>query len=212
LIDVYSLGWRGKYFKNLSANKIEKEISQKWIDIYKDYSNTNWEFNGPGILLIHDKQKRILVLPEAKYMSKKYPEVVTVNDYAASMCLPERTAYTGWFDIFYPGENIVISSFDMNLNEQGIELLKSNGLSNIFPACVKSTDDMLYFLSGDFSKQSVFLPSSRIRLVNDISMAICKNMTGTPGKFFQTYYVPFMSCILDDYYTKKTNNQVLVSE
>ncbi len=212
LLDVYSLGWKGRFFKDLSARIIEKEIGQEWIDNYKNFSNENWEFNGPGLVMINDKQDRIVVLPRNKYMNKKHPEVVTGSEFSKKMCLPERTAYTGWFDVFYPGENTVISSFDLNMNQEGINLLKRNGLSDIFPASIKSTDGLLYFLAGDFSKQQVVLASSKIRLVNDLYMSICKNMTGTPGKFFQTYYVPFMSCILDDYYNQKTKIQALLSE
>ncbi len=212
LIDVYHLGWRGKYFKDLSNENLAEEIGSEWMDYYKEYENTNWAFEGPGLAFINEKQHRIVVIPAKEYMIRKFPSVITSAEFAEQMNVPERTAYTGWFYMVYPGKNIVISSFDMNLNPEGEQLLRSNGLTGIFPATIKSANDKFYFIAGDFSKQNVNMASSRIRIVNDVIMRVYGNMTETPGKFFQTYYVPFMSEILENYYKEKTQVQAMVSE
>jgi hypothetical protein len=136
-------------------------------------------------------------------MNKNYPEVITENAFTEEMKLPKKAVFTGWFDIVHPGKNTVVSYFNMNLNEAGIDVLKNNGLDPVFPATIKSSDNHMVFIAGDFSKQKITMASSRVMLMNNVIHGVCKYMPGNPGFFFHNYYVPFMSCILDDYYTLK---------
>jgi hypothetical protein len=202
-MDIYSLRWKGKYFKALEKKKIASEMDIKWLDIYKDINGKEWDFNGPGLVLCSEKQERIIVLPADQYMAEAFPTIVTLDDKAVLYSLPSKTAFEGWFEIVYEGNNEVISSIDLNVNEAGVEILKKNGLGSVFPASIKMTDKPVYFLAGDFSKQEVVLAWSRMRIISDICRGICKGRTRNPGQFFQTYYIPLMSKILKDYHKEK---------
>ena len=206
LMDIYSLQWKGKYFKNLAANKVFKEIDKKWLNAHNDYYENEWDYNGPGLVLCNLKQNRVVILPSEEYLNDQ-PTIKTGKQMSETYNLPEEVSFTGWFNIVHEGENEVISRLDLNLNDDGVEYLKKNGLEASFPVSVKMQDKPVFFLAGDFSKQKVFLPSSKMRIVNDVYRSICKNMTGNPGLFFQTYYLPLMSGILSTHINNKSEGE-----
>ena len=200
LIDIYTLRWKGKYFKDLDKEKVLKEIDEKWLRSYTDFNEKEWDFSGPGIVMCNEKQERILVLPAEKYMINKFPTVETSAPKASEYGLPEKVAYTGWFEVVYEGQNDVISRINLNVNDAGEEILKANGLESSFPASIKVVDKQVFFMAGDFSKQDVVLMWSRLRIFSDICRGLCKGMTRNPNRFFQTYYVPMISSILESYH------------
>ncbi len=200
MIDVYTLRWKGKYFKDLKKDKILKELDQKWLTSYSQNHENEWNFSGSGIVLCNEKYERIIVLPADQYMNKKFPTIETSAPKASEYNLPEEVAYTGWFEIVYQGQNEVISQINLNMNKEGEEMLKANGLEASFPASIKIADKPVFFMAGDFSKQNVVLMWSRLRIFSDICRGVCKGMTGNPNRFFQTYYVPLISSILGSYH------------
>ncbi|MGC9343612.1 MAG: hypothetical protein ACP5E3_12990 [Bacteroidales bacterium] len=204
LMDVYTLRWKGKFFKDLDKKKIADEIDIKWIDSYKEINKKDWDYKGSGLILCNEKQDRIIVLPTEEYMTEAFPAIETSPENTDKYNLPAKTAFEGWFEVVYEGGNEVISNINLNLNEEGVEYLKKNGLNSTFPACVKMADKPVYFLAADFSKQDVVLAWSKMRILSDLCRGICRGRTKNPGQFFQTYYIPFMSTILQEYH--KSNN------
>ncbi|HYW96123.1 MAG TPA: hypothetical protein VE870_11080 [Bacteroidales bacterium] len=200
MLDIHCLGWRGKRFSDLSAAKIRKEINPDWIDHYKEYYGEIWDFRGPGLILLNERQNRIIVLPHDEFMDRDYPDVVTDEKYAHTLNVPDKTAFGGWFAIVYHGENEVISTFDLNLNDKGKEIMMKNGLNCNFPAVIKSVNHPFYYVAGDFSKENVHMVWSRVKIINTVLRAVESRMTDKPGLFFQTYYVPFMSAVLEEHY------------
>ena len=203
LLDVYSLHWTGKLFKNLEKKKISQEIKEEWFEIYKNQYNSEWNYEGSGMVLFNKRQSRILVLPASEYMQSEFPSINTDPDLASFYNLPEEIPFGGWFQLVYEGKNQVISHFDLNLNEKGIELLKNSGLEAEFPASIALNEGHHYFFAGDFSKQNVFLACSKNRFLSGSLNGICKLMSGNPGQFFQNYYVPLMSTVFDNYLNSK---------
>ncbi len=199
-IDIYSLGWIGKFFTDLGKDKVAALISTNWFDRFKQNYSAEWEFTGPGVILLNSSQNRIIVIPASKFMTSKYPAVVTSPEIAGRFNLPEKTAYTGWFELIHQGNNNVISHFDLNLNTDGVNLLKMNGIEAEFPAVVESRNKKLYYMAGDFSKVHVFMPFSRLGFIGNIIMKAEKNRTDNPDKFFQTYYNYLLAGIMNEYY------------
>jgi hypothetical protein len=201
MMDIYSLRWKGKFFKNLEKKKIQEEVDPKWFESYSESYNKEWDYSGPGLILCNEKQQRVVVIPADKYMTEKFPTIESLATASDQYGLPDQAAYTGWFEVVHEGNNEVISQINLNLNEEGEELLKMNGLESTFPACIKVPEKPVYFMAGDFSKQNVVMAWSRLRIFSDICRGVCKGMTKNPNRFFQTYYVPLISNILDNYHS-----------
>ena len=200
LIDVYSIGWKGKYFKSLSPEKLSGNLDLKWLEVYKEYYNENWSFDGPGLVFVNDKQKRILVLPSNLYMTNKFPVIKSSPEMSEFYHIPTEVVINTWFDVVYPGKNVVISNLNMMVNEEGKNILMRNGLDSEFPAVIKSQNGKLYLFTGDFSKQKFMYCSSRISLVNNIIQGLSGKAVNKPSRFIHTYYSPLLSTILLDYY------------
>ncbi len=207
LLDIYSLGWIGKYFENLSKEHIANSISTSWFDLYKQNYSTDWAFSGPGIILLNSSQNRIIILPNDKYMNAKYPEVVTNQEIATRFNLPPKASYTGWFDVTYQGSNKVVSHFNLNLNDTGIELLKKNGIESEFPAVIESQNNKFYYMAGDFSKVHVFMPFARLGFLSELFETLNDGKTQNPDKFFLVYYNNLLSSILNNYYSEISNKK-----
>jgi hypothetical protein len=201
-IDIYTLDWTGKYFKNLSKNQLIKSLPLKWFELYQNNNNNKeWDFTGPGIILFNNRENRIIILPADQYMNSKYPDVVTSADVSKEFRIPERASFNGWFSLVYQGRNRIISNFNLNLNEAGAQILRNNGISPEFPAVIESTNKKFYYFSGDFSKVPVFMASSRIGFLTSIVRPSRTN-SNNPDKFFKMYYDPLLSTVLNSYYTE----------
>lgn len=208
-LDIYSVHWRGKYFNNLEKKKVEKDIGVDWITNYKDMTGEEWLFKGKGIVLINDKQSRILVLPSEEYMTEEFPSIETSGDIASFYKVKESLPYTGWFQIVYEGKNDVISNFNLNLNEEGRKVLMNSGLESKFPATIALNNPHQYFFAGDYSKQWVFLACSKVRIVSDLMHVYCSSRAKNPSQFFHNYYLPLTSVIFEDYQSSLDNAEDL---
>lgn len=199
-LDIYSLGWSGKYFEDLAKENVSGLLSENWFELYKENYSADWNFNGPGIVLINHGENRIIVFPSGEFMTADYPEVITSPEIAAEYNLPEKASYSGWFDVAFQGKNKIISKFNLNLNQEGINILKNNGIEPEFPAVIESVSKKFYYMAGDFSKSRVCLSSSRLGFISRIIKTREKGMTQNPDKFFQTYYNFLLSDILNTHY------------
>jgi hypothetical protein len=207
LLDVYSLGWVGKFFNDLSKEQISGLISIVWFDHFKQNYSTEWAFKGPGIILLNSSQNRIIVLPAKKCMNSEFPDVITDPEIASEFNIPQKASFTGWFDVSYQGKNKVISRINLNLNQEGIDLLRTNGIEPIFPAVIESINKRFYYMAGDFSKSNICLSTSRLGFLSGIIREMGKGKTQNPDKFFQVYYNFLITSILDNYYSEISVNQ-----
>lgn len=200
-LDVYSLSWTGKFFEDLSREGVSGEIATSWFDFYKLNNSADWDFSGPGLILLNFKQNRIIVLPAQKYMESEFPSIITNIEYSQKYNLPEKIAYNGWFEVSYEGKNNVISHFNLNLNTSGAEILRSNGLEPEFPAVIFSERNKFYYFAGDFSKTEVCLPVSKLSFFGKIIFNVKLGNSQNPDNFFKLFYNPLLTKILSDYYT-----------
>jgi hypothetical protein len=146
------------------------------------------------------------VLPESEYLNG-LPTILSDNQTFEKYNLPDEISYNGWFHLVFEGNNRVISSIDLNVNEMGKEVLKKNGLEAVFPVSIKLNEKPAFYLAGDFSKQNVFLPASKMRIISDIGREIGKMNKSKPMLFFQSYYVPLISGIFSNYMDDQSHKE-----
>lgn len=203
MTDVYYVGWSGKYVKDLGTAPVQPGVID-WQKLYVEYTGNNWDFRGPGIILINKDAARILVLEEGKGIQTADGLVVSTEQGAENYGLPKGVNYTGWFTLLHPGRNEVVSQFQLNPTEEGKLLLNEFGIPEAFPALIHA-DENLYFLAGDFGK----CKSSRIlpRLwVLGPALERIRGNSKNASNFFYSYYQPFMNAIIDDARNAKTVN------
>ncbi len=205
LTDVYYTGWRGKYVKNLSASTSDEDCSNM-AGVYKEISGEDWTFTGPGIIIINEDVSRMIVLEEGTDIATKEGLIATREASMERFDLPAAVNYNGWFTILHPGNNEVLSIFELNPSISGKEKLNANGLPETFPALIE-VDDNFYCMTGDFGKCKVNLLFSRVMVINKLVSAVKSNGVKNPDNFFYTYYQPFMTNIIKDAKQIKLNEE-----
>jgi hypothetical protein len=205
LTDVYYVGWMGKYMKDLSADT-DQRCEFDYRKEYEDYHGKPWTFSGPGIVMINTDANRVVVLQEGEDIHTRDGLIRTDPGEAEAFHLPNAVNYAGWFTVLHPGRNEVVSTFELNPSEGGMEILQENGLPDVFPAVIHGNGSF-YFLAGDFGKNKVQLCFSRVPGLRDVIGAVRKSGTRNPNNFFFTFYQPFMNGILDEVREQKKEGQ-----
>lgn len=195
MLDVYYVGWIGKYVRDLEG-QADMSSGVDWKKLYIDYTGNTWNFSGKGIVFINLDAQRIVVLEEGKDINTLKGLIFTGEEGRKEFKLPAKVCYEGWFMLLHPGENDVISSFDLQATEEGLRKLNEFGVPESFPALIRM-DENFYFMSGDFGKcsSSSFLP--KVFGIGQIYNKI-KSFSHKSSNFFYSYYQPFMNRIVKD--------------
>ncbi|MGC8802813.1 MAG: hypothetical protein ACP5PS_03440 [Bacteroidales bacterium] len=195
LFNIHATGWKGRYFSSLDSNNTE--IPYKLIERYKAEHQGKWPFKGEGIILANNNTT--LVLEPKKHLNVIYPQLVTDENFRSQYHLPVSIDFTGWFEITTPGDSVaVVANFQLNLTSDGDSLLKTYGLTSIFPAIVVDNPKKIRtcYFAGDFATNRI--PPVYSQMAN--SRKWLKIFSANKEKlFFQSYYFPLMEKLLKSY-------------
>lgn len=192
LLDIFYSGWHGIYVQELSR-KLSDRIGNDIHAMYAEYRGTPWEYEGAGLVLVNHEAKRVVVLKEGVDIDTQGGIIHTAQEVADMLNVAEYTSYEGWFSLLFARSNTVLSSFNLQPTEAGRQILLESGLSESFPALIKTGNG--YFMAGDFgkAKSSALLP--RTSFIGGI-FAKAKHKSNSAGNFFYTYYQPVMDHVL----------------
>jgi len=195
LMDIYYLGWIGKYTDRLEADPLSNEIFN-WKDMYTSFTGNEYEFTGEGIILMDPAGGRVVILQEGKHIQSGDGLIITNKEWSEKLHLPEKVNYSGWFTLLHPGQNTVISEFTMNPTDIGLALLNEQGIPYRFPAAIL-TEPQTYLFAGDFGKNTVSHLFSKVVVIRPVHDAIKRRNYLNSKNFFYSYYQPFMTSIVE---------------
>lgn len=195
LLDVYWLGWRGVYLRDLDREQIKK-VYGSYIEWY-EAPGRNWDFAGSGIMMVNDNDRRVVVLRDGEDINVKEGFLYSSDEARKRFHVSGEVTYDGWFTLIYPGKNKVLCTFNLNATEKGKALLLASGLPDTFPAVIEGNDDF-FFLTGDFGKNTINLHFSKVMIINNLISLYKRSGTGNPDNFFFTFYRPLMTGILKE--------------
>ena len=196
-------GWIGRYFDSFDTTK-NKEIPSWLIKNYRQQHNGAWPFTRSGIAFIHSDD-RVVILENKTHLEDELPHIVSSQEGQEHYGLPEKTAYSFWFDIIQPDTsyNHVISRFIIDANDKGKKELAVNGLPSSFPAVTAhvNSDYRFFYFSADFADNPISLTSSYFRGVHYFKgMMYNRHDPQERKSFFWNLYQPLVTTILNDYY------------
>lgn len=197
LFDLRWTGWTGRYFKSLK-NLPKNQIPEWIISSYQKNYQKPWDFISPGLVLIHEHGK-IVVLEENTDLNSAMPTIISTSESQQEYNLPAIQKYPFWFDIIQTSKsNTIQAFFKLDLTERGIKELKDNGIPNTFPAIIEHLDNYkFYYFSGDFSDHQPTPWLSTFKGVPGVMNKIHTGSIGTSNEFFWNFYVPLLNGILD---------------
>jgi hypothetical protein len=144
-------GWIGRYFDELDT-VINSDIPT-WMVRQYQRQHERWDLSGPGLVFIKETGEIEAFIFGTDY-SNKVPLIRTQKINKHGFKLPEVVPYPDWFDVVMIERDYeVISYYDINPSNEGLQRLRRMGLPRFFPAAVvrKLDKGSQYYFSGDFS-------------------------------------------------------------
>ncbi len=200
LLDIYWSGWTGMYYDNLDYT-LNAALPTWIVDSYRKQNSGDWPYTKSGIILVHENND-IIVLENETHLDIETPMVITTNENADRYGVTTEVHYPHRFDVSYAADTSnVISYYELSVNSYGDRLLKRHNIPGRFPALTRNSENgKIYYLAGSFSEYDIPILSSCFQGAGELDFYLNKDKIGSTGSFFWTYYYPFISTVLSEYY------------
>jgi hypothetical protein len=152
LFGVITTDWVGRYVEELNN---PDEVPLWARQNYEALNGNAWGFNGPGIMLVNDDQ-RIVILEANRDVAPGGLPIHNLVDDPLLDGTVDDVPFLGWFDIVEAvPESQVLAEFRLELTESGASKADTFGIPDRFPAIVRiSSAPLRLYFSGDFSDNS----------------------------------------------------------
>ncbi len=206
LFDLKWTEWLGKYFTSLDS--VKNPDLPKWImDIYRDQYHRPWTFKHGGIVFV-SFNNRVVVLEDKKDLDFGVPYIYTTEYGQQKFGLPYKVPFPSWFEVVDPGNNKVVSTFKIHVNDLGDSILTSNSIPNQFPAVLESSTEYPHFyFAGNFSNNPIYLRTAYFSDYEKFCQKIGVPFLNKKRYFYWHFYQPLMTHILDRYYTGRKGTE-----
>jgi len=199
LFEIYWSGWSGMWYDNLAAGN--PDIPSWLVNAYAEHNDRDWNYSKPGIVL-YSHDLNVVVLEKDTHLDIEVPLLVTGPEYAAEYGVADVVHFPYKFDISYaadPGK--VVSSYLLGVNREGKRLLESHNIPVRFPASIANPGNrQVHFLAGNYSDYEQCLFLSVFRGIRSLDFLLYRDAVGDRGEFFRTWYYPYVSKVISDYY------------
>lgn len=199
LLGFKTTGWTGQYYPSLDSTSVD--LPPWIIDLYKKKNRGPWPFNNAGIVFLKGLDE-IVILEEGTHLTNALPFINSDQAAADKYNLNMKVAFDQAFEVVDPLDNHVLSTFNLETNEEGDMLLDRHFLSNEFPAVITNQGDVnsVYFC-GDFATGKNAPWTACFGSLNMIKKFLYNNEDiNDVRRFFWLYYKPLLSGMLNDYY------------
>jgi hypothetical protein len=197
LMGIQWSGWIARYFDEL--DKFLNTDIPEWILSNYIEQHGDWDFKGKGVIFIGEKGA-IEVFTYPEMINHKVPLIFSPLQSQEKFALPPKVAYPHWIEINRISKDYeVISYYDLQPSQLGLQKLENMGLPRYFPATVRKSNGRghTYYFSGDFAGHSIIEPSHRFFAVPWLwRFFYSPEDYSRRDSFFWQYYFPLMKDIL----------------
>ena len=196
-------GWLARYYDDLDQTAY-------WTkELYSRIYGREWDLEGPGMVFVREGVPDLdwytdLVIVEREDFSEPWPEVQS-SDHELLAGAAQAVPYLYWVELLEVDPECeyteVLAHYELPLEEEALEPLKTRGLSASFPAMIKHNPPgeakRIYF-AGDFADQ---LPALLPPSLTD-SASIQRFFSYLPGlpvqyRFYFQWYEPVLENIFE---------------
>lgn len=198
LLGIKPTGWVGRYVYDLQDFS---DVPDWAPPMYEKQEGVEWQFSGPGIILVSD-EKIIILEQKSDFDSKNLLQIHINEDYKKEFSGCDKVNFYNWFEIVEPVSDCeVIASFKFDVNATGMEKLKGVLKSPTFAAISRKTIDgkaPIYYFAGDFNDYVSKESYNGFLLANRVYRWLAYDRQGDISNFFWNFYNPLMVKILSD--------------
>ena len=187
-------GWVGRYYDDLDTLR-NKDIPRWLINNHMEQYG-EWPHKKSGIAFVGEDD-RVVVLEDSTHLVVDLPFINTKKEYAEKYSIIESIKYPFWFDIIKADTSLVVmSTYKLEPNEKGKEILSKWGIPLEYPALVASKNNLYYYMAGDFSDNPIHYNSSYFRGIQFFTGLTYGTEKMERISFFWEYYRPLITTIL----------------
>lgn len=198
LCGVKPTGWVGRYIYDLQDFT---DVPDWAPPMYEKQEGVQWQFSGPGILLV-SSEKIIILEQKTDFESKNLLKIRMNDGYKEEFSSCSSVNFYNWFEIVEPNRDTeVIASFTFDVNATGMEKLKGVLKTPTFAAAMRKTSEgkaPVYYFAGDFNDYVNHENYNRFLFADTVYRWISYDNAGDISNFYWNFYNPLMKKILSD--------------
>ena len=198
LLGVTPKKWTGRYIVDLQDFT---DIPDWAPPMYEQQEGVEWRFTGPGILLVSNDGKIIVLEQNTDFSSKDLLRIYINDEYKSEFSASSDCNFYNWFELIEANYGTeTIATFDFDLNATGMEKIKEISKTPRFAAITRKTESNhspVYFFAGDFNDYVNGDRYGRFIFSNWLYKFLSFDRQGDISNFYWTFYNPLMCNILD---------------
>ena len=203
LLGVTPTKWIGRYIVDLEDFT---DVPDWAPPMYEQQEGVEWRFTGPGILLVSEDGKIIILEQNTDFISKDLLKIYINNDYKKEFGDCGKCNFYNWFELIEPNYGVEnIATFEFDLNATGMEKIKEISKTPRFCAVTRRQEEgyaPVYFFAGDFNDYVSGNRYGGFLFANQFYKFLSYDRQGDISNFFWRFYNPLVRHILRD--TKTT--------
>ncbi|BAB05949.1 hypothetical protein P4637_09995 [Halalkalibacterium halodurans] len=190
-------GWIGRYFQELD-HELNDEIPAWMLDHYNELG-LEWNYEGPGFILVDEEAQEIVVLLEKEHFNEKGIRMSFTERGQELFNLTTSPNYLYWFDVVEAErEEDVLAYYDWDLTDEGKAELLKHDLPIQFAAVVghDRPQSRSFYFAGDFTDIAEVPKVHQYKGINKLKALLAWD-DFSEERFFWKTYVPMMKTILE---------------
>ena len=216
LLGVTPTKWIGRYIVDLEDFT---DVPDWAPPMYEQQEGVEWRFTGPGILLVSEDGKIIILEQNTDFISKDLLKIYINKEYKNEFGGCGNCNFYNWFELVEPNYGVeTVATFEFDLNATGMEKIREISKTPRFCAVARHQEDgyaPVYYFAGDFND---FVNGNRygdFLFSNQFFKVLSYDRQGDISNFFWRFYDPLIRRILSDTetneYTEEQSDHAEVS-
>ncbi len=199
LFGMSETGWVGRYIYELQDFT---DVPDWAPPLYEQQSGVEWQFSGPGILLVSNEGKIIVLEQKTDFNSKNLLQISVNEKYKKEFKGAKKCNFYNWFELIEANSSTeAIATFDFDVNATGMEKLKDISTKPQFVAITRKKVENkpnTYYFAGDFNDYVSKKNINNFLGADKVYKFLSYDNQGDISYFYWNFYNPFMTSILKE--------------
>ncbi len=203
LLGVSPKKWIGRYIVDLEDFT---DVPDWAPPMYEQQEGVEWRFTGPGIMLVSEDGKIIVLEQNTDFITKDLLKIYINEEYKKEFGDCGNCNFYNWFELIEPNYGVEnIATFEFDLNATGMEKIKEISKTPRFCAITRRQEEgyaPVYYFAGDFNDYVSGERYGGFLFANQFWKFLSYDRQGDISNFYWRFYNPLIRHILND--TKST--------
>ena len=204
LTGVNPTKWIGRYLVDLEDFT---DVPDWAPPMYEQQEGVEWRFTGPGILLVSNDGKIIILEQNTDFITKNLLKIYINEEYRKEFSGCDTVNFYNWFELVEPNYGVEnIATFEFDLNATGMEKIKEVSKTPRFCAISRKQEEgyaPVYYFAGDSNDYVNGNRYGEFLFSNLFFKFLSYDRQGDISNFFWRFYNPLMRHILSDTNSKQ---------